>query len=199
MHMNGLRYFKSISSSLALALVALAAQADEACETFIGDTLEEMFSSIDHMPQQNNSELRNLVEANIDTLSIARFTLGKYASRVTADDLNDYAQALNAYFLEAVHENIEGGRHLSVDIIKSFDRNHRDCIVETIIHRETLEDLSVVWRVMRVGELHQVLDIALEQNGNTVWLAIELRAQVIDLFERSNGDLDVVIRQLGIG
>ena len=90
-------------------------------------------------------------------------------------------------------------QHLSVDIIKSFDRNHRDCIVETIIHRETLEDLSVVWRVMRVGELHQVLDVALEQNGNTVWLAIELRAQVIDLFERSNGDLDVVIRQLGIG
>ena len=193
MHMNGLRYFKSISSSLALALVALAAQADEACETFIGDTLEKMFSSIDHMPQQNNSELRNLVEANVDTLSIARFTLGKYASSVTAEDLNEYALALNAFFLDDVRQ------HLSVDIIKSFDRNHRDCIVETIIHRETLEDLSVVWRVMRVGELHQVLDVALEQNGNTVWLAIELRAQVIDLFERSNGDLDVVIRQLGIG
>ncbi|MEO1305805.1 MAG: ABC transporter substrate-binding protein [Pseudomonadota bacterium] len=173
--------------------------ADEACEMFLGRALNQMFSTIESNPEQEDSELRALVQANVDTLSIARFTLGKYATQVSPNDLLTYSRSLNGYFLETIHDNIRDGKHLSADILKSFDRNHRDCIVETVIHRESLEDLTVVWRVMRVGEQHQILDIAPVQNGNTIWLAIELRAQVVDLYERSDGDLDLVIRKLGIG
>lgn len=184
---------------MALTLMGPIAQADQACETFIDATLEKMFSSINRAPAHNGADLSTLVRTNVDTLSIARFTLGKYATRVTADDLHDYSRSLNAYFLDTIHDNIQGGQNLSADILKSFDRNHRDCIVETVIHRGSLEDVLVIWRVMRVGDHHQVLDLAIEQNGNTIWLAIELRAQVVALYERSEGDLDVVIRELGLG
>ena len=195
--MIGRSHFKSILCGLMLTLITPMGQADEACETFIDGTLDQMFSSINRAPERDDPELRALVQVNVDTLSIARFTLGKYAARVTAEDLHQYARSLNAYFLGAIHDNIQGGQDLSADVLKSFDRNQRDCIVETIIHRESESDLAVVWRVMRVGDLHQVLDIAIEQNGNKIWLAIELRAQVVDLYERSGGDLNVVIQKLG--
>lgn len=197
--MIGLRHFKWICCSLVLILVSPPGRADEACETFIGDALGELFAEFNHTREPDELELTALVQANVDTLSVARFTLGKYAARVTADDLHDYSQSLNAYFVEAIYDSIAGGQHLSVDILKSFDRTHRDCVVETVIHRNPLEDLSVIWRIVRVGEHHQVLDMAIKENGNTIWLAIELRAQVIDLYERSDGDLGMVIRKLGIG
>lgn len=186
-------------SGFTLLFLASFAQADEACETFVATTLDQMFSPVNRTPERVDPELRGLVQTNVDSLSIARFTLGKYAGRVNADDLAKYSKSLDAYFLEIIHEYINGGEHLSADVLRSFDRNHRDRIVETVIHKRALEDISVTWRVMRAGELHQVLDLAIERNGNKIWLAIELRAQVLDLYERSNGDLDVVIHRLGFG
>ena len=193
-----LRYIKSLVILTVLAIAPQAAKADEACEVFIGGALNQVFSTIEIEPELYDAELNTLVQSNVDTLSIARFTLGKYAARVAAEDLNQFSKSLKAYFLETIQDNIQGGQHLSVDVLKSFDRNKRDCIVETVIHRDTLDDLTVVWRVMRIGERHQVLDIAVDQNGNTIWLAIELRAQVVDLYERSNGDMNLVIRKLGL-
>ena len=192
-------HFKWALSGLALSCLTPIGHADEACESFIEATLDQMVSSINRAPARDDPELKSLVQTHVDSLSIARFTLGKYATRVSADDLHKYALSLNAYFLETIHDNIQGGEHLSADVLSSFDRSHRDCVVETVIHRGARQDISVIWRVIRVDKLHQVLDIAIEQNGNTIWLAIELRAQVVDLYERSNGDLDIVIRKLGFG
>jgi len=196
--MIGFRFFKSMFCGLTLVFMTPMGHADKACENFIGSALDQMFSAINRTPQLDDTVLRTLVEANVDTLSIARFTLGKYGARVQADALYEYSLSLNAYFLDAIYDNIQGGQHLSADVLKSFDRNQRDCIVETVIHRHSLEDLTVIWRVKRVGDHHQILDMAIEQNGNTIWLAIELRAQVVDLYERSDGDLDVVVRRLGL-
>ncbi|MEO1661161.1 MAG: ABC transporter substrate-binding protein [Pseudomonadota bacterium] len=194
-----IRPLRLILSAFALTFLAPIAQADERCEEFIGGTLEDMFASINRDPARDDPELHKLMRANVDTQSIAKFTLGKYAARVTADDLHVFAGSLNTYLLETIYDNIQGGEKLSADILKSFDRNHRDCIVQTVIHRESLEDVLVIWRVMRVGDHHQVIDLAIEQNGNTIWLALELRAQVVALYERSGGDLDVVIHELGMG
>lgn len=198
-----LRPLRLILSAFALTFLAPIAQADERCEQFIGGTLEDMFASINRGPTRDDPELSTLVRANVDTQSIAKFTLGKYATRVTADDLQGFAGSLSAYFLDAIYDNIQGGQHLSAEVLRSFDRTERDCIVETIIHRESLADIVVIWRVMRTGDAednqHQVLDLAIKQNGNTVWLAIELRAQVLALYERTNGDLDAVVRELGFG
>jgi len=192
-------HFKWALSGLALTCLTPVGHADEACESFIETTLDQMFSSINRAPEPDDAELKTLVRTNVDTLSIARFTLGKYAARVKAADLTQYSQSLNAYFLETIYDNVAGGHRLSADVLKSFDRTHRDCLVETVIHRDALEDLTVIWRVMRVGDHHQILDMAIDKNGNTIWLAIELRAQVMDLYERSNGDLRSVIEKLGFG
>ncbi|MEM9938290.1 MAG: ABC transporter substrate-binding protein [Pseudomonadota bacterium] len=193
---------RSLMAMISLALISLSVplvHADEACEDFVEETLENMFSTLNGSQTTADDDLSALVQANVDTPSIAKFTLGKYANRISLDELDQYARALNRYFLDTIHENIQGGQGLSVDILKSFDRSNRDCIVETVVHRGALDDIVVAWRVMHVGDNYQVIDLAIETGGNTIWLAIELRAQVVALFERSNGDMDVVINELGMG
>ena len=197
--MTILRHLILITASALIWTSLCPANSDKACEDFVGRTLGQMFSTLERSDEFASAELGSLVQTHVDTSSIARFALGKYARRVSADDLKQFSRALTAYFQKTIEENIQEGHGLSADILKSYDRNKRDCVVETVIHHEPLEDIPVLWRVMRSDGEHQVVDIAIKADGNTIWLALELRAQVVTLFERSNGNMNTVIDELGIG
>ena len=58
--MIGIRLFKSISCALTLTILSPLGHADEACEMFLGRALNQMFSTIESAPEQEDSELRAL-------------------------------------------------------------------------------------------------------------------------------------------
>ena len=47
----------------------------------------------------------------------------------------------------------------------------------------------------RKGKL-QVVDVAVNFDGNLLWLAIEQRAQFLDLLDRTNGSADALVSKL---
>ena len=56
--------------------------------------------------------------------------------------------------------------------------------------------MDVRWRVLTRDGKYQVVDVALNLDGNLIWLAIEQRAQFLALLDRSNGSADALIEKI---
>ena len=56
--------------------------------------------------------------------------------------------------------------------------------------------MDVRWRVQGTEGSYQVVDVALNLDGNLIWLAIEQRAQFIALLDNSNGSADTLIKKI---
>ena len=78
----------------------------------------------------------------------------------------------------------------------SVDRSATDSIVNTVIKRQDGKDMDVRWRVLYRDGKYQVVDVALNLDGNLIWLGIEQRAQFIALLDRSNGSAEVLIKKI---
>jgi phospholipid transport system substrate-binding protein len=56
--------------------------------------------------------------------------------------------------------------------------------------------MDVRWRVQGKEGSYQVVDVALNLDGNLIWLAIEQRAQFIALLDKNNGSADKLIAKI---
>jgi len=78
----------------------------------------------------------------------------------------------------------------------SVDRSDTDSIVNTVIKRQDGKDMDVRWRVLTRDGEYQVVDVALNLDGNLIWLGIEQRAQFIALLDRANGSAEALIAKI---
>ncbi|MEL7042286.1 MAG: ABC transporter substrate-binding protein [Pseudomonadota bacterium] len=173
-----------------------AVSADEACEVFLRGALDRALYSEGQNSTDHQSRLATLIHDHVDTLALSKFTLGKHAKSVSPIDLETYHSSLSDHLEALLWQQIEGAQSLSADILKSVDRTPRDCFVETVIHRDGSEDVMVIWRVRFANDVHRILDVALILDGNQIWLGIELRAQVVVLFEQTGGDMAAILDRL---
>ncbi len=56
--------------------------------------------------------------------------------------------------------------------------------------------MDVRWRVLNRNGEYQVVDVALNIDGNLLWLAIEQRAQFLSLLDRTNGSADALVAKI---
>ena len=78
----------------------------------------------------------------------------------------------------------------------STDRNARDSIVDTEIVRADGQELEVRWRVLNRGGKYQVVDVALNAEGNLIWLAIEQQAQFLSILDQNNGSVEALVAKI---
>jgi len=83
-------------------------------------------------------------------------------------------------------------------MLTSVDGNPKGCCVESVSRRAGQEDVFGIGRVRRSDQTYRRLDLALKQAGSRIWLGIELRAQVMALYEQSRGDIGFVIERLDL-
>lgn len=128
--------------------------------------------------------------------AVANFAIGKYARRFTETELADYQRVFREYAL-AVYEN-ELDAYLGEDVVvkDSVDRSDTDSIVNTVIRRDDGKDMDVRWRVLLRNGQYQVVDVALNLDGNLIWLGIEQRAQFLALLDRTNGSAQALIEKI---
>jgi phospholipid transport system substrate-binding protein len=84
----------------------------------------------------------------------------------------------------------------AVVVKNSVDRSATDSIVNTVIKRQDGQDMDVRWRVLTRDGNYQVVDVALNLDGNLIWLGIEQRAQFIALLDRTNGSAKALIDKI---
>ena len=131
---------------------------------------------------------------NLDAVS--NFVIGKYARRFTEAELTRYRKAFRTYALTVYEYELDAYRGEAVEVKSSVDRSETDSIVNTVIKRQDGTDMDVRWRVQGKEGNYKVVDVALNLDGNLIWLAIEQRAQFIALLDKNNGSADALIKKI---
>ncbi|MEL6725321.1 MAG: ABC transporter substrate-binding protein, partial [Pseudomonadota bacterium] len=107
-----------------------------------------------------------------------------------------YLATFRAYALAVYEFYFNEYRGQDVKVTGSTDRNPRDSIVDTEIVRADGQELEVRWRVLNRGGTYQVVDVALNAEGNLIWLAIEQQAQFLSILDQNNGSADALLNKI---
>ena len=191
-----------IRSTLAATLVAalaLPAFADARTEAYVQKNASEALSSLNN-PKLTAAERTATFNAYMDKFTdidaVSNFVIGKYARRFTEDELTRYRKAFRNYALAVYEAQLDAYRGEAVVVKSSVDRSPTDSIVNTVIKRKDGKEMDVRWRVQGKEGSYQVVDVALNSDGNLIWLGIEQRAQFIALLDDNNGSADKLIAKI---
>ena len=191
--------FRTFIASIALlASPILLAHADAASESFVKENATRVLQALDEpgLTQQERSEkFSGFMDEFSNLDGISRFVLGKYGRRFNADELARYRDIYRTYSLVNYESQFDEYRGAQISITGSVD-TERDSIVRSEVRKDDGEALDVSWRVRKRGDAFQVIDVGLNLDGNLLWLAVEQRAQFLDLLDRNDGSADALIAKL---
>ena len=183
----------------ALTALALPAAADAKTEAYVQKNASEVLASLND-PSLNADERTAKFNAYMDKFtdmeSVANFAIGIYTRRFTPDELTAYHKAFREYALAVYENQLDDYRGEAVIVKDSFDKSPTDSVVNTVIRRQDGKDMDVRWRVLNRNGKYQVVDVALNLDGNLLWLAIEQRAQFLALLDRTNGSAEKLIEKI---
>lgn len=193
--------FRTLALCLALAL-ALAplvlANADARSEAFVQENATKALAALDDAaltPTERSEQFNTFMDEFSNLDGISRFVLGKYGRRFSDDELARYRDIYRAYSLVNYETQFEDYRGADISIVNSFDQS-QGSIVNSLITKDDGEVLEVSWRVRIRGDNFKVIDVGLNLEGNLLWLAVEQRAQFLDLLDRNGGSADALIAKL---
>ena len=190
---------RTIAVIFSAFMLTAVAQADEAAEVYVEENANQVLETL------NNPELdaaarteafSRYMDKFTDLERVSNFVIGKYARRFSERDLERYRDAFREYALTVYETELDRYRGERVDVTGSVDRSERDTIVNTVIRRQDGQDMDVRWRVLEDDGAFQVVDVALNIDGNLLWLAIEQRAQFLALLDRTNGSADALVDKI---
>jgi phospholipid transport system substrate-binding protein len=191
-----------IRATLAASVIlagSLPAFADARTEAYVQKNASEVLQSLNN-PKLSAAERTATFSKYMDTFTdldaVSNFVIGKYARRFSDAELAKYRKAFRTYALAVYEYQLDDYRGEAVVVKNSVDRSETDSIVNTVIKRQDGKDMDVRWRVQGKDGEYQVIDVALNLDGNLIWLAIEQRAQFIALLDRSNGSADALIKKI---
>lgn len=182
-----------------LAVSALPAFADAKTEAYVQKNANEVLATLnspDLSAKERTEKFSDYMDQFADFDAISNFVIGKYSRRFSEADLTRYRTAFRTYALAVYESELDAYRGEGVTVKNSVDRSPTDSIVNTVIKRQDGRDMDVRWRVMGKEGNYQVVDVALNLDGNLIWLAIEQRAQFIALLDQNNGSADVLINKI---
>lgn len=186
---------KWILSSALLAFTAMPAFADATTEEYVRTNANDVLASLNE-PGLTTDERRAKFQGYMDEFTnldaVAKFVIGKYAKRFTPEEMDAYLITFRSYALAVYEFYFNEYRGRDVKVMGSTDRNARDSIVDTEIVRSDGQELEVRWRVLNRGGKYQVVDVALNAEGNLIWLAIEQQAQFLSILDQNNGSVDAL-------
>ncbi len=190
---------KLIFSTAILMASAIPAFADAKTEEYVRTNANDVLASLnapDVTPEDRRLQFQTYMDefANLD--AVAKFAIGKYSKRFDEAELQAYIVSFRAYALAVYEFYFNAYRGKDVKVTGSTDRNPRDSIVDTKIVRQDGREMDVRWRVLNRGGNYQVVDIALNAEGNLIWLGIEQQAQFLSILDKSNGSSEALIKKI---
>ena len=197
--------FKILALATSLALASgLPAMADQKTEAYVLKNANAALMTLNDpklTQLERSAEFQVLMNKFTDIDHVSRFVIGVYARRFSATDMAKYQEAYREYALAVYEAQLDQYRGQEIVVTGSIDRSSTDSVVESVVKRSS-GDLPVKWRVMKVEgkgagpDTYQVVDVALNLDGNLLWLGIEQRAQFVSILDRSNGSADALITKI---
>ena len=194
-----MKFARHAVAALVLAAATSPVYADAKTESFVEENANEVLEALNDptLSREERTELfSGYMEEFADFNSVSRFVIGRYANRFTPQELSRFQRAFRNYALAVYENELDAYRGEQVVVDRSIDRTANDSIVDTRIPRADGQEMNVRWRVLKRNGEYQVVDVALNVNGNLIWLAIEQQAQFLSLLDRTNGSADALIRKI---
>ncbi len=189
----------ALIAALAALTAATSAFADAATEAYVEENANLVLQTLndpDLDETERTAAFSSFMDRFTDLERVSNFVIGKYSRRFSADELARYRDAFRTYALTVYEVQLDQYRGEAVDVTGSVDRSETDSIVNTVIKRSDGEYMDVRWRVLERDGEFQVVDVALNIDGNLLWLAIEQRAQFLSLLDRTDGSADALIDKI---
>lgn len=193
------RLIRSALAASVLAVSVLPAFADARTEAYVQKNASEVLKSLnnpDLTAAQRTAAFSSYMDKFTNLDAVSNFVIGKYSRRFTEAEMTRYRKSFRAYALAVYEYQLDDYRGESVVVKNSVDRSETDSIVNTVIKRQDGRDMDVRWRVQGKEGSYQVVDVALNLDGNLIWLGIEQRAQFISLLDNNNGSADKLIKKI---
>lgn len=191
--------FRTLIVGIMFLLAPLAlANADARSEAFVQENATKVLQALDDptlSPAERTAQFNLFMDEFSNLDGIARFVLGKYSRRFSPEEIARYRETYRAYSLVNYETQFDDYRGSAIDIVNSHDRQ-RDSIVNSIVRKDDGDTLEVSWRVRERGDKFEVIDVGLTIEGDLLWLAVEQRAQFLDLLDRNSGSADSLISKL---
>lgn len=194
-----MKFARHAVAALVLAAATSPVFADAKTESFVEENANEVLEALNDptLSREERTELfSGYMEEFADFNAVSRFVIGRYANRFTPQELSRFQRAFRNYALAVYENELDAYRGEQVVVDRSIDRTANDSIVDTRIPRADGQEMNVRWRVLKRNGEYQVVDVALNVNGNLIWLAIEQQAQFLSLLDRTNGSADALIRKI---
>ncbi|WP_084421273.1 MlaC/ttg2D family ABC transporter substrate-binding protein [Henriciella litoralis] len=194
-----MKFRSTILAATAMLAVSSPAFADAKTEAFVTQNANEVLKALNDPSLDADGRtalFSQYMEKFTDLDAVARFVIGKYARRFTPEELKRYQDAFRTYGLAIYENQLDDYRGNDVVVTGSVDRTANDSVVDTKIERSDGREMDVRWRVLKRNGEYQVVDVALEMDGNLIWLAIEQQAQFLSLLDRTNGSADALIAKI---
>ena len=182
-----------------MSVPALPAFADAKTEAYVQKNANEVLSTLNNpglSAKERTAKFSEYMNEFADFDAISNFVIGKYSRRFNESEMTRYRAAFRNYAMAVYENELDAYRGEAVTVKNSVDRSATDSIVNTVIKRNDGRDMDVRWRVMGKEGNYQVVDVALNLDGNLIWLAIEQRAQFIALLDQNNGSAEVLIKRI---
>jgi len=180
------KMMKTLSAAFALTLLAPSALAGPEAEAVVQTASIELVSG---------NFVGDKITRTIDVKKIARFTLGKHVRRADKQELAQFEEDFSAFIVRAFERNANAFVGAQVEVLGSKDRNPKDTIVQTRLTLPGEEPEIISWRLLDDDGEWRVVDM----QARGLWLAIEQRAQMSAVLDRTNGDLNAALRALDEG
>ena len=188
-----------LSGMIALGFLAPPALGDARTEAYVRSNANEVLATLNNpalTAAERTQTFNRYMDQFADFDAIASFVIGKYSRRFTPEELTRFRKAFREYALAVYENELDAYRGEEVIVKNSVDRSETDSIVNTLIRRQDGRDMDVRWRVQGREGAYQIVDVALNIDGNLLWLAIEQRAQLIALLDQNNGSAEVLINRI---
>ena len=193
------RFIRSTLAASVILAGALPAFADAKTEAYVQKNASEVLKTLNNpnlSTAERTAKFSTYMDQFTDLDAVSNFVIGKYSRRFTEAELTRYRKAFREYALAVYQFELDAYRGEAVQVKNSVDRSPTDSIVNTVIKRQDGKDMDVRWRVQGSEGNYQVVDVALNLDGNLIWLAIEQRAQFIALLDNNNGSADKLIAKI---
>lgn len=128
----------------------------------LGDRAVTVLRSADGDLGSREARFRDLLREGFDLPFIARFALGPYWRRATAEQRSDYLGAFGDYVVQTYSARLGGYTGEAMNILAERRAGERDSVVETEIIRPSGPPILAEWRVRVIDGEYRIIDIAIE-------------------------------------
>jgi len=112
--------------------------------------------------EQREANVQAILASSFALDKIGRFVLGNTWKKVTQEQRAEYLGLFARYVLATYSRRLGGYTGESFEIVKAEPVGKNDAVVYTNITRPNAPPLTCGWRVRRVGNTHQILDVIVE-------------------------------------